>query len=182
MSSAASNITIGQNHQPHVLIGAAENSSPATADQGHALHVAIPENDARTPAPLDTPSHGHPNIIDSAAMDAHVSTSDGTSTGQLQFALPAGSSPVNPRPSARVWRRRSLFSVANDAHSEHEAQDGGSLEHPLFDLAQNGLMAPTGEVEAPESAELDGHFDQPRGADATSSTSSIDNTTPVGDA
>ncbi|KAJ2984998.1 hypothetical protein NUW54_g10301 [Trametes sanguinea] len=65
------------------------------------------------------------------------------------------------------------------AHDEDDTHDGASVEHPVLDFAQKGMMGPTMEAEEPESAELDGHFNQPMGEHATSSASNVDSATPA---
>ncbi|KAL7277601.1 hypothetical protein ACG7TL_008528 [Trametes sanguinea] len=180
MSSPTNNIIIGHNHPQAV----SESNASATPPNADALRITIPHTDARTPAPLDTPSHGHPNVIEGPATEARVATPDVATAGQLHFALPSRGSPTHPRPSARVSRRSSLFSVANDAQDEDDAHDNATVEHPLLSLVQNGLMGPTMEAEEPESAELNGRFDQPAGEHAVSSASASDPTSaaPVRDA
>ncbi|KAI0669413.1 hypothetical protein C8Q78DRAFT_992556 [Trametes maxima] len=133
-------------HGTRVVIGHthATAATPAAAPRDVAVHVAIPDTESvRAPDAEDTtPGHGH-----------------------MLFAFPpahdAPSTPTHPRPSARVSRRSSLFSTADDVRDEAPVQDNARREHPLLDVAHGGVMPPTMEAEEPSSAEIDGHFYQP---------------------
>ncbi|KAI0657753.1 hypothetical protein C8Q70DRAFT_262453 [Cubamyces menziesii] len=154
--------TIGHSHGTKIVIPQTDarlptaNGSPVTPGHGHGLHIVIPPTDARIPAPLDTPGHGHTNAVLSTETTA---TTPGHGHGL--FAFPPGTnSPVHPRPSARVSRRGSLFSAADDGKNEDE-ETRNAVEHPLLGIAHANTMPPTSEADEQSSAELDGHFDQP---------------------
>ncbi|KAH9888392.1 hypothetical protein C8Q73DRAFT_794158 [Cubamyces lactineus] len=131
------------------------NGSPVTPGHGHGLHVIIPPTDARTPAPLNTPGHGHTNAVLSTETTA---TTPGHGHGLFVFP-PGTNSPVHPRPSARVSRRSSLFTAADDGKNDDETHK--TAENPLLELARANTMPPTSEPDDQSSAELDGYFDQP---------------------
>ncbi|KAI0644970.1 hypothetical protein C8Q79DRAFT_880172, partial [Trametes meyenii] len=129
-------------HGTRVVIGHTHATASTTPDSP-AVHVAIPRTEVRAPDAEDTtPGHGH-----------------------MLFAFPpthdAPSTPTHPRPSARVSRRSSLFSTADEVRDESPIQDDAPRGHPLLDVAHGGVMPPTMEAEEPSSAEIDGHFDQP---------------------
>ncbi|KAI0330430.1 hypothetical protein GY45DRAFT_1323772 [Cubamyces sp. BRFM 1775] len=152
--------TIGHSHGTKIVIPETDarlptaNGSPVTPGHGHGLHVVIPPTDARTPAPLDTPGHGHTNAVLSTE-----STPVTPGHGHGLFALPPGTNlPVPPRPSARVSRRGSLFTAADDGKNE---ETHNTVEHPSLGLARATAMPPASEADEQQSAELDGHFDQP---------------------
>ncbi|TFK85105.1 hypothetical protein K466DRAFT_588389 [Polyporus arcularius HHB13444] len=89
-----------------------------------------------------SPTHGHGLFVMPSA------DSSPTHGHGLFRAPPTGSSsPTDPRPSARVMRRSSLFLSNNDRDEEHE-----------HDAEQPAVLSATTEANEPSSAELAGSF------------------------
>lgn len=133
---------------------------------GH-THFTAPiasDEDRSQSTTTSTPTvQGHGLRVITNDADAHIA-SPGTTTvtgghghGGRRFVFPpsdtSASSPASPRPSARVTRRSSMFTTADEAHEE--TRDGDSRG-----AARDHNNIPTMETEEPSSAELDGRFEQ----------------------
>ncbi|OJT13809.1 hypothetical protein TRAPUB_9656 [Trametes pubescens] len=177
-----SNIVIGHSHVFEVPVSpasaAVSTSNSSSASPGQGLHVVIAPATTRVPSSLitpPTPGHGH-KLFALPNGEAQLPSADGTTDtpthghGTRRFVFPppgsdVSSSPVQPRPSARVTRRSSLFSTADEAHNEGEEDVGNTtIGHPLFDVAHNAALPPTMDAEERASAEVGGQFDQPEPA------------------
>lgn len=173
-----SNVVIGHSHITEVpaspTSAAAPTSNSSSASPSHGLHVVIASTTTGVPSSLTTPStptHGH-GLFVLPNGEAHLPSTDGTVSGTpthghpLRFVFPppgsdSTSTPAQPRPSARVARRGSLFSTADEAQNEGEDVGNAMNEHPLFDVAHNAALPPTLDAEEPASADVGGRFDQP---------------------
>ncbi|KAI0827716.1 hypothetical protein BC628DRAFT_1317906 [Trametes gibbosa] len=166
---------IGHTHGTAAIPSDQNGSQPMTSSSsdvpGRGLHILISNNAATrvpastvTPISAVTPGHGHPG-----AIDAHTESTDTTAWtpghghGGRRFVFPpvstSASSPVNPRPSARVARRSGMFTTADEAEGGNG--HGSDHGHLHFDVVHNGAIPPPIEAEELPSAELDGRFEEP---------------------
>ncbi|KAH9856709.1 hypothetical protein C2E23DRAFT_856981 [Lenzites betulinus] len=145
---------VGHTHFTTPIASDADRSQSTTTSaptvQGHGLRVITNDADAHIASPDTTTvtgGHGH---------------------GGRRFVFPpsdtSASSPASPRPSARVTRRSSMFTTADEAREETGDGNSRGAEHghasALFDSACDHINMPTMETEEPPSAELDGRFEQ----------------------
>lgn len=175
-----SSVVIGHSHITEVPASptnaTAPTSNSSSASPGQGLHVVIAPTTTRVPSSLttlETPVHGHTlfALPNSEAQLPSADDTPGTGThghGTRRFVFPplgsdAASTPVQPRPSARVARRSSLFNAADEAHNEDGEEDARdpTIGHPLFDITHNAALPPTMDAEEPASADVGGRFDQP---------------------
>ncbi|RDX51226.1 hypothetical protein OH76DRAFT_1401527 [Lentinus brumalis] len=116
---------------PHGLFRVPNDSSPT---HGHGLFRVLDDS---------PPTHGHGLFVLPGADDSSPTHGHG-----LFRAPPTGSSsPTDPRPSARVMRRSSLFLSSHDRDEEHE-----------HDAEQLPVLSATTEASELSSAELAGSF------------------------
>ncbi|TBU34161.1 hypothetical protein BD311DRAFT_802540 [Dichomitus squalens] len=159
----------GHNHGLHVVIPTTEASSSVPS--------ATASNASDGPTALDTPGHNH-NLGRFAAPASAPQSARALDTPghnhNLSFGWPpsaaaaaasaagdeAAATPTTPRASARVSRRSSLFSVADDSDAKTGAGSLFSVENGLGEVVGHThvVLPPTSEAEEPVTAELQGSF------------------------